>query len=209
MTAVTVARSAYRMQKVPLSYNPPWQEIHCIRSTRWRRRLLTSGLHGAGALLHPLRGIGAYRCCAPARLPACSLDMTLTYPCRFAQVRILPHQARSRRFMVPKERAKSEGITFTVSRIHVDAKEEPSARHRSTFSSSPTTKVGAIETLTARSKQRCAAHRRAPTPWQSRQPSQLLSTSACMSMACSRVAGEILRRVADGWRLPTAVRPSP
>jgi hypothetical protein len=127
VTAVAVALSAYRMQIVPLSYSALWQESQHIRSTRWRRRRQASGKAGAGALLHPLRGIGAYWCCALARLPACSLDTTLTHPCRFAQVRILRHRARSRRFMDSEERAKSEGVTFTVSHINGDA--ESSRRH--------------------------------------------------------------------------------
>jgi hypothetical protein len=60
--------------------------------------------------------------------------------------------------------------------------QERLARHGSTFSTSPTTRVGAIELLTAHWKHRYAAHMRAPTPWRSRAPSLRLSMSACMSM---------------------------
>ena len=84
---------------------------------------------------------------------------------------------------------------------HRRRQQESLAKHSSTSTSSSTAREGVIESAGMRSKQRCAARTRAPTPWQSRPPSQLLSTSACMSMACSRVADEILRRVADGWRL--------
>ena len=108
----------------------------------------------------------------------------------------------------PKERSKSDGITFIVYFIHRRREQEPLARHRSTFRLSPTAREGAVELPGVRPKQRYAARRRAPTLWRSRPPSQLLSMSACMSHACSCLAVEIVRHLADGRAMPMALRPS-
>ena len=143
-------------------------------------------------------------------MPACTLDMTLTHPCCFAQVRILPHQARSRRFVGPEERTKSDGFTSIVSRIHVDA--ESTRRHgtaRLLFRVLPREWARSSRSRPDRTNGVRLVGARSRPKYGSRAPSLLLSMSACMSMACSCAAGEIVRDVAVKWRSAMAQWPSP